>query len=345
MMTSRRIEIGIAACALLLVAGLGHVLRQVDHKVGLDNLVENYVMPRPKALFSALFSLDGREIQRKHVNPFAKKDSEAAKAPVAKLDGPKPGASPKKAKASNKSKSENKSAEVSMQVVEETAGTLTGFDGLGAGAVVSDRAPQSPVTQALQDQPENNGSKEELAPSQWRALLLAQPTEENINKFIQAYGSGAVTAQDFYQISSELLASNKTEVQALGLKAIAAFPSLRSFKVLVGFESQADASLDAEVAKAFKSYEQSSRSGVLFAALASQETAVVSRAIEISVNSFQVARSGSQAGRGERGQSEFVINSYARFVPVFQSLAQSSDGVIAQNAAEALSLFQVVAAN
>ncbi|RYZ65333.1 MAG: hypothetical protein EOP09_14435, partial [Proteobacteria bacterium] len=168
----------------------------------------SYSMPRPtkSALYTLLFGLEGREIQYKENDPFKdKKQTTAAgnnsirkdKKDVPKID-------PKKtAKAATPFAAPAKKPEVKVNVVNSaptdpsisSAGGAAGGDVSGVSAANAQAAAAAAA--AAQDARKNT---ETLSAAQWRALVLGQPTKENVAKLVDAFNKREVDVNTLYQI-------------------------------------------------------------------------------------------------------------------------------------------------
>lgn len=338
MRSDKKIEIGLVSAFLVLAFSVGSFLSQVETKIGIDNFVQSYVMPRPKSLFSSLFSLDQREVVREHINPFAKKSEKqaAAKAAEQKKADQKT-AQKAQSKKAQKSKDAQKDKTFDVEVVGASpASQLGAGSDLGGYGDVSylaaDRAPQSPVSEEQLNDAQDAEKADEG--EKWRALLLSQPTEENMNALLGAYAEGKVTARSFYLIISDLISFPRTDSAELALIGLQATPSALSFNSLIRFERQFQTSVPEKYAVVLKDYTQVSRLGILTSAMQARDARLVKRAIELSMVTY--SQSGSTGGS---------TGSFTQVRPVLQQLSISTNSEIADLALTALSQFQRVASN
>ena len=184
--SDKKFEITAGALVLVMVAALGYVVK-TPVQTAIANSDFTFEMPRPKAFFASLFDLGNREISRTYVNPFDKKKKEEAKKPeVAKaLPAPKPAAAVAK-KAAPKKEEAAKKPSVDVNVVQDTPA-----EGLGAEiarnnakAAKEGAAANAGDTAAADPTKETNKNSAD----QWRALLNAQPTKENVDKTLTLKG-------------------------------------------------------------------------------------------------------------------------------------------------------------
>lgn len=343
--SDKKIEIAVVSLVVILVGGIGYLIKDpVQTALAQADFV--YEMPRPKSLLASLFGLrlEGREVSRSYVNPFAKKKQDekkaeekkaaavaAAKAAQAKADAKK------SADAAKKPKVEMKvvGADSSVKLGQDSSGNF----GANGGAKYSNAANVAQTTNSDQ-------IKDGLSGDQWRALLSSQPTKENVAKLINAYFAKEVDDSTFYTIVTDLLRNNKTETQALGLYAVSSIYNLQSFTAVAGHYDQMTSENQAKAYSYLTGYATSSRSGVLLSALKTNEAVVVDLAIQVVVKGYQSAKTSGTAAtdpRSSRGDVNAQANSvsdYSKFLPVFRQLAQSSDSTIAGLASSALNQIQ-----
>ncbi len=66
----------------------------------------------------------------------------------------------------------------------------------------------------------------------WAALILQEPNPKNVDKFIQYHRTNIVKDEVFYGIITKMLADPRAKMQELGVVALAASPSAKSFIIL-----------------------------------------------------------------------------------------------------------------
>lgn len=345
--TDRKLEIAMAGFAILMVAGMGYLLKNPVQTV-LNEAEVIYEMPRPKSILASLFDLGDREISRDYKNPFAnKKKEEVKKAEVAPVKQAAAPAAKKKAD-SKVAPTPIKKPSVEVNVVGADQTPAAFGDDVATG---SGKAPQTA-------QNSNNANKETsvteevkngLSGSQWRALLQAQPTQENVAKLVVAYGNNEVDDQTFYMIVTDLFSSNKAETQTLGLMALKGAYNAKSFAMAAQYHDQLAAEVQPKVQAYLMTYAVSGRLNMLMAALQSGSADVVTAATEVVVQGFLAAKSGTNLSTNDpritRGDAATnSVDGYSKFIPVFQQLAQSQDNEIAGLASVALSQMQTAVA-
>ena len=310
----------------------------------------SYSMPRPKsALYTLLFGLEGREIQYKEKDPFKnqKQNAAAGKSSIRKDKKDVPKIDPKKIAKAATPFAAPKKPEVKVNVVNSapadpsiaSAGAAHP-DSAGPGAVANAQAAVAAA--AAQDAVRKNA--ETLSAAQWRALVLGQPTKENIAKLVEAFNRREVDVNTLYQIMNDLMQSSNTETQSAGLLLAQAIPSLKSFSVVAeNYEKlSAPGKLAADVY--FLTYMQTSRLPILALALKSSETVVAHRAAQVMVAGLASIK--NPAGKADPRSGRGVVASggttsvYSQFIPILQQLIQGGDSSIAGLAQNALSQIQ-----
>ncbi|UXR64367.1 hypothetical protein EZJ49_14960 [Bdellovibrio bacteriovorus] len=342
--TDKKLEIAIAGFALLMIGGMGYLLKSpVQNAISEMEVI--YEMPRPKSILAALFDLGDREISRDYKNPFAKKKDDAKKVD-AKTAAPQQAPAKAVAKKADSKKTPTPIKKPSVEVNVVGAAPASGLN--SDDITVGDGNGQQNYQQETNNKKtaENTETKNTLSGDQWRALLQAQPSKENVDKLVAAYSAKEVDDQTFYTIVTELLRSNKTETQDLGLAALKGTYSEKSFAVVAQYYDQFAPEVQTKLHTYMLSYAVSGRMGILMSVLKSDNAELVTAATQVVMEGYVAAKAGTNLNdpRGSRG--DVVINSvdgYAKFIPVFQQLAQSQDSEIAGMASAALSQIQTAA--
>ncbi|MFS4458345.1 hypothetical protein [Bdellovibrio sp. HCB2-146] len=342
--SDKKFEISMAALILVMLVGMGYVFKSPVQKM--VNGEFTFEMPRPKAFFASLFDLGGREVSRTYINPFDKKKDDK---PVAAADTKKaPPAPPAKAaqakKAPEKKKDAEKKPSVEVNVVQNSP-----KEGLaGEGSAPADRSAKAngdsgpnQNTAAADAEKEKN----KMAADQWRALLNAQPTKENVQKMAAAMTAGELDESSYLSIATDLIRSNNAQTQKLGVYALTFSYKAQAFGIASQYYDQLQPEAKTDAHAYLVSYATTGKLGILAGALQSSNAAVVEIAAQVVIEGYKKAQSngGASDPRDSRGdvKSSGGVANYSQFVPIFQRLAQSSDSAIAQLAGSALSQIQV----
>lgn len=342
--TDKKLEIASFALVAVMIGGLGYIFKTPAQAV-LGTSDVSYEMPRPKSFLAALFGfgLEDREINRKYVNPFDKKKADAKKAAEAKAaTSSAPQVAAQKKAAAKKAADAAKKPNVDVQVVGNEPHAGLGGDELANGGNGGQFANTEVAGTANETPADKTKDKSGMSGSQWRALISAQPTKENVTKLISAYFAKELDQATFYTIVGELLHNNKAETQAAGLYAVSSVYETQSFEMVSSSYDQLTADNQAKAHAYLMTYANSGRSGVLLASLKSTNAVVVELATQVIIKGYQNAKNNTKvsdprASRGDVVQSSNWISDYQKFIPDLQRLAQSSDATIVDLANSALS--------
>lgn len=344
--SDRKLEIAIIGFATVMVVAMGYLLKNpVQAVLGQQEQDIVYEMPRPKkSFFAALFDLGDRDIDRKYVNPFAKKKAKEKKKPevVAKPVVPAPGKVVAKQKAETKKSETEKKNKVDVQIVGGDTAKALSDDGFwgdnGAPQRLADSGNSGPPPADSKDK------KNIMNSNQWRALLMAQPTKENVAKLMEAYSNKEIDDQTFYAIVVDLFRNNKAEVQSYGLTAVKSAYNAKSFALTAQYYDQLAPEVQQQAHAYLMSYGVGGRLPSLLAVMQSSDAEVVSTAVQVVMEGHKKAKDGVNAAidpRASRGDITVnQVSSYTKFVPVLQQLSQSQDASIANMATAALNEIQ-----
>lgn len=343
--SDRKLEFAIAGVAAVMALALGYLLKSpVQSVLGGSDPDIVYEMPRPKSsFFATLFGLGDREIERKYINPFAKKKAkDAPKATGTVKMAPPMAAKPVAQQKQNKKKTdtEQHNNKVDVQIVGDDTAKKLEDDGFWGGS-----EPVQNVTDNTGAAPADPKDKRnELNGNQWRALLMAQPTKENVNKLIEAYSKKEVDDQTFYTIVTDLFRNNKAEVQAYGLAAVKSAYNDKSFALTAHYYDQLAPELQPQANNYLLSYGVAGRLPILLSSLQSSDVEVVTAAAQVVMEGHKKAKGGVNPAmdpRASRGDVMLnTVSSYTKFVPVLQQLAQSPDAAISGMATTVLNEIQ-----
>lgn len=342
--SDKKLEITMGALVLVMVGALGYVLKTPVQQAIANNEF-TFEMPRPKAFFASLFDLGNREISRTYVNPFDKKKKEDVKKPdvVKALPAPTPKKATVAKKTDTKKDDAAKKPSVEVTVVQDSP-----HEGLAADGVRNNRPGNNGGNgaggeTAATDATDTNKNSAD----QWRALLNAQPTKENVDKMVAAFAAGELDSASFYSIVGDLLKNNKAETQKMGVYALSSSGyKAPAFALASEYYEQLSSEAQSAAHTYLVSYATKGYLTILQGALHSSKASVVEVAAQVVIEGYQAAKSGNtstppRASRGDEVASS--LSGYAKFVPIFQTLAQSGDAEIAQLANSALSQIQTSA--
>lgn len=335
-----KLELGIGLLSLLLVVGLMKFFGGLSGPSPLESGNVSYEMPRPKSDMVGEFALGDREIERRHVNPFAKKPQSTGKpeavnvqdAAKALADGQK------KQRKGQWVAMVRPRPQVGVRVIDRPGRSLsteTGMSGPG-NLQAPDATPQTPGTAQSEA---GNAREDRLSPGQWRALLQNDPSAENMNKLVAAYLSGDVEARDFYAIVSDLMVSQRPGSKDIAFMGLMQLGDANAFRFFVAKEDEFD---EIQQDQFYSAYASTSRYGALEAVLSGGQGLEVARASEVFRASLQASNGpGGTITDPRQVRGEYISQAPGqlnRFRSIFTALAESDDGAIKNLAQEILSL-------
>ncbi|PIS12146.1 MAG: hypothetical protein COT73_00120 [Bdellovibrio sp. CG10_big_fil_rev_8_21_14_0_10_47_8] len=324
----------------------------------------SYEMPRPKN-FGSDYDISQRQVvwEEHHAEAAKKQGVTGGKAPVttAAANAKKKADEKNKKKSKKTAQNKNKKAgELNVRLADaDGASPMSGFsDGTDIQNVNGQIAELPPPTTTSEPAKTTPTVVDEvkLTATQWRALLMAEPTQKNASNFYQAYRKKEIDAASFYQISGELLSSNEGDQQQIALYLLQADPSLGSFVVLTAhYTEKTPEALRAKIYEVLKQYADPARFGVLTQALGSTDTntqKMAAQIVSVAVASHRTAgQSGGDteptpgSGRDGRSPGSTPVGSTAdlkAFIPALQLLIKSSDTTLASQAQALLDSIQAL---
>lgn len=337
--SENKFELGLVGFFVLAIVGLFQLFGSISSS---DQVVPNeisYEMPRPKADLAGDFDLDGREIERNFVNPFDKKKKEAQKE-AAKKKAAAPAKKPAVAKAEEKKEETVAGNDVDVNIVgrESERGSSPETAGSGAQHVqIQNRATAGAAEAA-------DANDDRLSPDQWRAMVLGAPTKENMAKLVAAYQEGKVDDGTFYGIIEDLMESQKPESQALALSGLRTVTTAKSFVLVAHKMNELSPQVKSAAQDYLMQYNHNQRLSVLAQVLQMNDVIAVTKASEIVLAGAQRARSGqtvTTTPREARGEVQTAsLDSYSRFIPIYQRWAQSGNSTLQALASSVLAQLQ-----
>lgn len=358
MSSTNRYVTGMFLVAAMILLGGFYLLRGASRQVQQAEFDLSYSMPRPKsALYNFFFGLEGREIDHQEINPFKGKKNEASpkagglrkdapKIPAAAQKGPIPA---KKAPVKTAAASQQK-AEVQINVVDSSRPQEGGEAGTGSGP--GSNAGQNTANNKYGNGPQTidttaTNNREQLSGAQWRALVVAQPTKENVAKLIAAFNNKEVDASTLYLVMNDLMQSSNPETQGLGLMIGQEVPSLKSFSITAENYEKLDTSMKAQADTYLLTYMQQSRLGILALALQSENNQVVYHATRTMVVGLDKVKNSSKDGarsvsRGVVASSNNNNKVYSPFVAILEKIIATGDSSVVPLAQNALTQIQAL---
>lgn len=302
----------------------------------------SYEMPRP-AGFDPAYDLSNRKVIRQFERQASLENSgvEVLRKPMSPEQ--------KKVADNKKKQTDKKKKETKKQVAKKpklTTTVIAAENKNTSGESLSTKTTQSVgsgFNPANQVQNQNNNqdtpeSETKLSPAQWLEILLSQPTEENAEKFYQAFKRNEVDSGSFYSISNQLLQDVNSTRQQIGLVILRKDFSVGSFVVLSNFYSEElPADLKAEVTATLAAYGSSSRFSILSQAVNVQSKKAQAQALTVIDNTLD--NQPAAPANGVRGTvrdpnvPEYIqARQWQLLLPALQRLSASADASLAGKA-------------
>lgn len=319
------IMIGILIC--IFFASLYMFFKGPNKNASKPLLTTNYEMPRPKTLPQSSFSLDGREIDYEYENPFAKKDGSKSdkdkkgviKDAKKKKDDKKKVADKKNQKKATPGRVVHVKLNRDQQQGEQKAAEPMGAGGSGYHG----NQGQNP----LANQPQQDPEDQDRTAQQWRSLLNAQPTQENMDRLLRAYNRKQISDAEFYSIIDDLMKNNRSDTQRVALYGLRAIHSAKSFSIISENYDSLSSDVKPQAMQMLMSYADSARADVLGQAMRSGRPKTVYMAVKVVQMSLQ--NSGTDARDVRAGGNQRVLRKFSTLMPTLQQLQQSGQSEIA----------------
>ena len=299
----------------------------------------SFEMIRPHKDAVNEFSLDGREVDSRFVNPFVKKDL----AKNVNKNGTKPNLAPLKNKVADKKKENSKKVDekktgIKVNVVSRDPSRPLGNE--------DERdyyynAPANPAaTKAVQANKKNKIPDKKVIEQDQKTKSLAEfvdlltdPKPERIGQLVTAIGNHEVNEGELHDFISKMLKSDKSNVQSVGIYLAYYAPAVESFQLVATNQDNLNPEVKAYSEQFLTSYTQPSKLPMLAQALQSTDIKVVVKAGEVIISGLQKIKSGQTidyGARANRGNNEVKSASVlGYFLPIAESLKSSQNQTIA----------------
>lgn len=315
----------------------------------------NYTMARPEQPYSE-YTLDGRELE--HTFEGLPEEKTAVKATkTAKLDKNKQELNAKKAVDSKKKEvvtaklqtaieSQKKAqAELKTQAPNDNknyraADSTTGVRGDAYFQLNNQGHKDSGKDTGIELQNQNTDNENiktnKKTFAEWRSLLFASPTPENLAQFIKALHSNEVTSVEYQAMAQDLIDQSDAKLKGLGLMALRSNPSLESLSQLVHLEAAAVGHYQSYIEQSLNAYLQPQNLQYLNQALATKNKKLVVKSLTLlSVNllkfnqgDFTALIDSRNSRNGDNSISvaeNFSLENYRSLLPVLSELGVSQD--------------------
>jgi hypothetical protein len=316
-----------------MVFGLLKLMSGSMTNVSEEQINISYDMPRPKSDLVGEFELGNREVDRQYINPFHKK--EAAAVTVKPGSGMEQKKSAKAKPKENKTKTaQNKKTEVN--VVDKAQDAI-------AELINNEVAQQVVINQNFRravssNEVQNQEKDEVLSPQQWRALVLAQPTQKNMDKLVAAVEKKQIEEKEFQEIIHDLLKSQNKDQNTLAFYGINKVATASSFIFISQIRDSLHQDLKPKADQLLASYSNIPKRNELLKVLLAQDVVASLRAAQVVKSAIELALNG-QGGVPPSNELRLLsLDSWQKFATVFQRWAGAANADQRGIAAEILRL-------
>ncbi len=299
----------------------------------------SFEMIRPHKDAVNEFSLDGREVDSRFVNPFVKKDL----AKNANKNGAKPSLAPIKNKMADKKKDSSKKDDqkktgIKVNVVSRDPSRPLGNEDDRSyyyNAQANVATTKSNPGNKKNKTPDKKVTEQELKTKSLAEFvdLLTDPKPERIGLLVTAIGNHEVNDGELHDFIGKMLKSDKSNVQSVGIYLAYYLPTVGSFQLVATNQDTLNPEVKAYSEQFLTSFTQPSKLPVLAQALQSTDIKVVVKAGEVIISGLQKIKNGQTidyGARSNRGNNEVKSASVlGYFLPIAESLKSSQNQTIA----------------
>lgn len=298
-----------------------------------------YQMPRPQDEFVGDYSLDGRQVNRKYINPFAKK-SMVKTIPDAKNQGPKSEQKKSQSKQvkANKAKGLLNDKKFDVEIVEQTQNQM--LNDISVNNLPKKQNQQN-IAQLQNKKTQDKASMATKSVAQWMELLNKNPNAENIVLLVKSYRAKNIDAAQFYQIANTLLSSSESNKVQAGLYALQLQPETQAFQFvshkLAMIETPSDLSNALE--QYLVSFNEAQKLPILVQVLKTNDQIAMTKAIEVL---SQFNEKVTLQGRFQYRGSNVNQQQYVQLISYFKSLLNNENEAVVSTAQNMLTKLQAL---
>lgn len=371
--------------ALFLVTFYGVHFKSKTSSVQFENSTSiDYNMARPESAYSE-YSLSGREhdytfegappVHKAQDQKTEKKIDKSNQAQIAKAAEAKKQEEAKKKQAEKQAGVAKTKAQTKSES-EKKLMTATNSDNSDESAIDKQTDKQTdkqnknsqsnsanvPYAAHQQGQPQNNQSdlgngvvdpnkandpnanKKTFA--EWRTLLFAKPTPDNLTLFVGALRKNEITATEYQAMAQDLIDQKDGQLKGLGLMALRAAPSLASLSQLVHLEPEKLSNYQLYAEQSLNAYLQPQNLQYLNQALLTKDKKLIIKSLALlSINLTKFSQgdlTDLHESRGIRSGEliKFSMTNYKSLLPTLAQLAASGDPELSGLAQQTASLIQ-----
>lgn len=312
----------------------------------------NYTMARPDQAYSE-YTLDGRELDHSFEG-LAKTET------AVRLDKKKKELIAKKA-ADTKKKEEIKKKQVAQVKAQDAIQTKLKEQFLNQRIAEKNREKSDSKNETRSNNnttsqnnnvapPPSTDNRTPVKPkrtyAEWRSLLFASPSTENLGLFIGAFRKKEISVTEYQAMAQDLIDQSDLKLKGLGLMTLRSAPSLESLSQLVHLQTSTLGNYQAYLDQSIIAYLQPQNLQYLNQALATKNKILVAKSLNLLSANLVKFSQGDFAGlvdprnRREGEVVTFSMNSYRTLLPILNHLGASQDQEFSGQAQEITALIQ-----
>lgn len=183
--------------------------------------------------------------------------------------------------------------------------------------------------------------------AEWKSLIMASPTSENLGLLVAALHKSEITSADFQSLVKDLLASSDQKHKGLGLMALRTIPSAFSLAQLAHSEASIGETLQSYHEQAMNAYLLPQNLEHVSGVLLSKDKLVVTRVLGLLNLNLPKINQGDfsflidpRHKRDNTSVGTLSMSSYSSLLPVLAQMTAGQDAEIASLAGQVASLIQ-----
>lgn len=182
--------------------------------------------------------------------------------------------------------------------------------------------------------------------AEWRTLLFAKPTPDNLTLFVGALRKNEITATEYQAMAQDLIDQKDGQQKGLGLMALRAAPSLASLSQLVHLEPEKLSNYQLYAEQSLNAYLQPQNLQYLNQALLTKDKKLIIKSLALlSINLTKFSQgdlTDLHESRGIRSGEliKFSMTNYKSLLPTLAQLVASGDPELSGLAQQTASLIQ-----
>ena len=354
---------------IMLLFSFTYTLKTTDGSTVIDEAL-TVSMPRPVTEMLLGFSLEGRSIIREieaavvGIPAIAKKADKKPTANATKAiadKGKKPTMTPAQAAAARLRTQLNEQRRKAFQarVIEQADRYRESLRLKAEERAYTDLENELGWLADQKTKTANNGNPDKdeeanpdkLTAAEWKSLILAQPTEANVQKMIKAVNTGGIEVDTYLEISEALIKDNSQDKRRMGVWALTSIYRHEAFTSAAHLAAETDATTKKLLIDYMYNYNRAQTLGIFDHVLKASDTVAAAAAAEAISKAIQNIQSASNQNGSQRNGSrnssgsvqQLTMSSYKRLIPTLQFVVAKNLNNLSQWAQTLISQLQTIA--